>query len=376
VARRDDSHDEVTALKRRLTEQRQELARKLRDNERIWAGFRAIEVRMIGAESLAGLVEVLATALPQRFPHVEAASLTLLDPEFEMKRLVAGHAPAAAALHDVEPEWLRAQFSGTARPWLGAATPPVSAVAFPDLRPPPRSLALAPLVLHGQIIGSLNQASRDPDHFRPGTATDLLEHLAAVTAMCLDNAVSRERLKRDGLTDALTGVANRRFFERRLREELSAWQRRAGPLACLLVDLDHFKQLNDRHGHQTGDRALCAVAGVLSAGLRGCDVLARYGGEEFVLLLPGTDLVAALEVAERLRAQIAALVLGDGAAGAPQVTASIGVACLASGATPAVEPGEWLVAQADAALYAAKQAGRDRVSDGAGRARAADLAPG
>lgn len=360
MARRGESPDEVAALKRHLAEQGQELARKLRDNERIWAGFRDIEVRLIGAESLAELVETLSTALPQRFPNVEAVSLTLLDPEFEMTRLVAGR-PAAAVLHAVVPDWLRAQFSGSARPWLGQAAPLILSVVFPGLRPPPRSVALAPLVLHGRIVGSLNQASRDPHHFHTGSATDLLEHLAAITAMCLDNAISREHLKRDGLTDALTGVANRRFFERRLREELSAWQRRAGPLGCLLVDLDLFKQLNDSHGHQAGDRALCAVAEVLRAGLRGCDVLARYGGEEFVLLLPGTDQAAALEVAERLRGQIAALNLDGGAAGTLRVTASIGVACLAAGSTPAVEPGQWLVAQADAGLYTAKQAGRNCV---------------
>jgi diguanylate cyclase (GGDEF)-like protein len=232
---------------------------------------------------------------------------------------------------------------------------------FPSYTTPLGSVAIAPLMLHGRMIGVFNQGSVAQQHFMPAFATDLLEHLAAVTAMCIDNAVNRERLRRDGLTDGLTGVANRRFFERRLREEVSIWERHRHTLACLLVDLDHFKQVNDRHGHLTGDRALTLVAGALGEGLRASDVLARYGGEEFVLLLPGTVAEQAVEVAQRLRANVAGLSLRGADNVRMQLTVSIGLACLAPDTAPSADPAHWLVQQADSALYLAKTSGRNQV---------------
>jgi diguanylate cyclase (GGDEF)-like protein len=212
-------------------------------------------------------------------------------------------------------------------------------------------------------------------HYIPGTATDFLEHLAAVTAICIDNAVNRARLQRDGLTDMLTQVANRRFFDRRLREEISQWQRRGEDLSCLLVDLDRFKQINDSHGHQAGDLVLQEVARSLSKGLRESDVLARYGGEEFVLLLPATNGRRAIEIADRLRAAVAGLVIQPTNGERIEVTASFGLASLACRPRgSAGEPGTWLLRQADRALYAAKARGRNCVVS-AGDASADIMAP-
>ncbi len=335
---------------------------QLRENERIWSGFQRIEIHLLGAQSLRELVAVLTGKFPATFPGVDCVSLACVDSEYELTRLLsqdeARQDPGFVALQAGQIDDL---LPAAYRPYLGACAAELQAILFPTYTVPLGSVAIVPLILHGRMIGVFNQGSTDARHFTPTSATDLLEHLAAVTAMCIDNAVNRERLRRDGLTDALTGVANRRFFERRLREEIGTWERHRYTLACLLVDLDHFKQVNDRHGHLTGDRALTLVAGALSEGLRVSDVLARYGGEEFVLLLPGTLLEQALEVAQRLLVNVARLRICGADNVDVQLTVSIGLACLASDTTASSDVAQWLVQQADAALYLAKTSGRNRV---------------
>ena len=158
----------------------------------------------------------------------------------------------------------------------------------------------------------------------------------------------------DAAHDPLTGLANRRAAADRLEAERRRALRRGEPLSVLLLDLDHFKRVNDQWGHAAGDRVLVAVAQVLHDELRGIDLAVRHGGEEFLTILPGTGTAAALEVADRLRERIARLRPPLPAA-APGITVSVGVATLL--------PGEGvgnLVGRADAALYAAKTAGRNR----------------
>lgn len=349
------------------------LKRQIRENERIWAGFRNIELGMIGAGSLRELVSVAARDLPRTFPRVDAVTLACFDPEYELTRLLApgdpdGTGPGvadevdpAAAFVNVTQDALRALFPVSLKPRLGPCDRELQALLFPACGRPLGSVALAPLVLRGQLIGCLNQGSFDRFHFTPGTATDLLEHLAAVSAMCLDNAVNRERLRLYGFMDPLTGVANRRFFERRLSEEIERWFRRQEPLVYMLVDIDHFKQVNDRHGHQVGDRVLQQVAELLGRDLRGADLLARYGGEEFMMLLPNTTAADGVRIAERLCRAVAGHRF-DGGEAPLAVTVSIGVACLdRSSEFAGQSPAAWLFERADAALYAAKQSGRNRV---------------
>lgn len=335
---------------------------RLRGNERIWAGFREIELRMLTAETLHAVIGVLSRDLPEFFPGVHAVSIAWLDPDYELTHLLeqeGGMVPSNAFVA------LRMPAPGLippGGPQLGAADPDSQQKLFPHATQRLQSMAIAPLVLRGERVGSLNQGSADPRHFAPDAATDLLEHLAAVAAICIDNSVNRARLRRDGLTDVLTQVANRRFFDRRLREEVSQWLRRGGELSCLLVDLDCFKQVNDQHGHQAGDLVLKEVARALSMGLRASDVLARYGGEEFVLLLPATGAQRAAEIAERLRAAVASLAITPTRGVSLRVTASFGLANLAADQRATLEdPGLWLLRQADQALYAAKARGRNCV---------------
>lgn len=333
---------------------------------------------MLTAETLHAVIEVLSRDLPEFFPGVHAVSVAWLDPDYELTHQLeqeGGTVPAGSAFVA-----LRAPVPGLIPPdgpLLGAADPVSQQKLFPHVTQRLQSMAIAPLVLRGQRVGSLNQGSADLRHFAPDAATDLLEHLAAVTAICIDNSVNRARLRRDGLTDMLTQVANRRLFDRRLHEEVSQWLRRGGELSCLLVDLDCFKQINDQHGHQAGDLVLKEVARVLSKGLRTSDVLARYGGEEFVLLLPATGSQRAAEIAERLRAGVASLALTPTRDVSLRVTASFGMASLAADQRATLEdPGLWLLRQADLALYAAKACGRNCVmaADSSGNSVAQSLA--
>ncbi|WP_237217518.1 GGDEF domain-containing protein [Falsiroseomonas oryziterrae] len=162
---------------------------------------------------------------------------------------------------------------------------------------------------------------------------------------------------RAALTDALTGLGNRRAFERDLADLLRDRRRSARPLALVLLDVDHFKQVNDTWGHQVGDAVLRAVAARLRDALRAEDRPARYGGEEFAVLLPDMTAEAALRVCERVRCAMAdrAFVLRSSGERIGTVTVSGGVAVLIEG-----ETAEAFVARADGALYAAKTAGRNR----------------
>jgi diguanylate cyclase (GGDEF)-like protein len=163
-----------------------------------------------------------------------------------------------------------------------------------------------------------------------------------------------ERLRQDALTDPLTGLANRRAFGDLLDREFARYERHGDPLALLAIDIDHFKELNDRAGHPAGDAALTALAAVLTAHLRRGDIVARTGGEEFAALL--TD--CSNDTAERRARALRAAVAAEAARWPNPITVSIGVAVLPDhGSTPAQ-----LVGAADAALYAAKAAGRDTVA--------------
>jgi diguanylate cyclase (GGDEF)-like protein len=156
-------------------------------------------------------------------------------------------------------------------------------------------------------------------------------------------------------TDALTGLLNRRRMEERLEEEVARFRARGTSFSVILADIDHFKQINDHHGHDTGDRVLSGVAAVFNHGIRAGDAVARWGGEEFLLLLPGSDLRAAEEVANRLRAtaeQRLAQVGGLGRA----LTLTFGVASFTPGSSV-----DACLKAADEALYRGKAAGRNRV---------------
>jgi len=165
----------------------------------------------------------------------------------------------------------------------------------------------------------------------------------------------KEELQRQARTDGLTGLANRRHFQECAQAEFERGRRYARVLSLIMVDVDHFKAINDRHGHPVGDQVLRTLALCIQENLRGNDVFARIGGEEFCILLPETPMPAAAELAERLRAHLGLCVALDGLG--MKVSASFGV----TSSNGADERFDQVFARADDALYAAKEQGRDRV---------------
>jgi diguanylate cyclase (GGDEF)-like protein len=187
----------------------------------------------------------------------------------------------------------------------------------------------------------------------------------ALAARNRELAALSEQLRTLSVTDALTGLPNRRAFDERLALEVAVTQRYGRSLAVVMIDLDRFKETNDRYGHAAGDEVLRAVAAILDRQRRSVDLVARFGGEEFVAILPHADRRAAGIWAERVRRAIAAYA----AAHPHATTASFGVAELSQHGMDGMDgtdSGEALVAAADAALYRAKHAGRDRVEVAAG----------
>jgi diguanylate cyclase (GGDEF)-like protein len=188
---------------------------------------------------------------------------------------------------------------------------------------------------------------------------DRQELLARVRAALRTKTV-RDELAAEAITDPLTGLPNRTHLAVAAEEHVAMAERTGRPLCCLMIDLDHFKSVNDTYGHAAGDAVLCETARRFARTVRRSDVLARYGGEEFVVLLPETDTIGAVTIAARLRESLEAesvVHVGEGGAQAEIVVrASIGVAAWREGLSPA-----GLVAEADKALYRAKALGRDRV---------------
>lgn len=168
---------------------------------------------------------------------------------------------------------------------------------------------------------------------------------------------ANRQLEQLAATDALTGAYNRRYFMKRLNDEFDRCLRYGRSLAVVALDIDYFKQINDRYGHVMGDRVLTELTRISIATLRPVDVFARFGGEEFIVLLPETSLDEAVNAAERLRVKIAGIRIDAGKSGEFGVTVSIGVAIRFSNETET----EQLLERADRALYQAKAGGRNCV---------------
>jgi diguanylate cyclase (GGDEF)-like protein len=223
------------------------------------------------------------------------------------------------------------------------------------------SVLVVPLFVRNRVVGSLQLFGERTDSFTHEDA-QLLWMLSLVTEGMLARDYSHETLLRFAFTDYLTGLKTRGYFEQQLDLELARAERRGTPVALLMIDIDHFKILNDTHGHHAGDLVLRDVAALLTRDLREVDLAARYGGEEFLLLLPETDQQGARLVAQRLRYAVeqASFFIGP-EGGTPKeighVTVSVGVAMFPD----EVRFKRGLVEASDAALYEAKARGRNRV---------------
>lgn len=227
-----------------------------------------------------------------------------------------------------------------------------------------RSIMVIPIVFREEVIGTLFIRTSRSGYSFSEREIKLCHAIANASANALYNAFiferiedEKTRLERLAITDYLTGLYNIRYFYHRLEEEFSRAQRYNFPLSCLMIDLDHFKQINDRYGHRAGDSVLREVAKLMKSHTRKSDVLARYGGEEFIMLLPETHQKGAIIKAESLRTSISRLrfrALKD----RRNVTISIGIATYPD---VSVSDADELITYADTALYEAKTSGRNRV---------------
>jgi diguanylate cyclase (GGDEF)-like protein len=221
-----------------------------------------------------------------------------------------------------------------------------------ELLPGARNVAVLPLTADGEPLGALAVERGGPLGVKlPVRTVAMLGQFASHAALAARNARLLMEVERLAKLDGLTGVANRRVFETVLDREVARARRIRLELSLVVFDVDHFKVVNDTHGHQAGDEVLRHVARALSSVARDIDLVARYGGEEFAAILPACSRDQAIEVGERMRAAVAA----DPDAG---VTVSAGVATLPADGADA----DQLLAAADEALYDAKRAGRDRIS--------------
>lgn len=214
-----------------------------------------------------------------------------------------------------------------------------------------------PLVTQDELVGLVHLEGLAAEKGAREEQEQLAVTVAEQLALALGNARLRESLRRQSVLDPLTGLFNRRYFEETLRRELARARRMASPLSLVVLDVDHFKRVNDGFGHTAGDAVLRAIAQLVRQSIRDCDVACRYGGEELVILMPDCAQADAARRAEALRADIAGAPPMLDEAGPDTVTASFGVAQF-----PVHGPdAEALFRAADGALYRAKRAGRNRV---------------
>ncbi|MEA2108151.1 MAG: sensor domain-containing diguanylate cyclase [Pseudomonadota bacterium] len=350
----------------RLRQQMQNLLQQANKNEEKKQRFDKLELRLIGAESFAELFSLLINDYRSIF-KLDCISLALTDQKNELQLLIRNVEPPGSNYRELiflpDPEIIKQLFPTPMGPLLGPYQDQQHHILFPGYSQKPASVALLPLKRREVMIGSLNLGSFLPTRYTDDGHTDFLTHLGSVVSMCLENTLNHERLKRVALTDPLTGIFNRRFFDRRIADEVSRTHRYGQPLTCLFFDLDHFKNINDQLGHQTGDQVLQKIAGIINSHLRRSDIFARYGGEEFVVLLPHTTCSAGREIAERIRKNIAGHNFELPDRKINKITISIGVAALLpemSGKKGTTGP-EQLIKTADQALLQAKENGRNQV---------------
>jgi diguanylate cyclase (GGDEF)-like protein len=272
-----------------------------------------------------------AVAAPGHAPHVEAVALVTSALEGSVaRRALADHEPVLVST-------------------LSPAADPVLA----ELLPSATNVVVVPLWAGRERQGLLLAESGPPSTRRMSRRSlEMVNRFAAHTALALSNADLREEISTLAASDSLTGLANRRALSSTLAREVARTRRTKRPLSLAIMDIDHFKQVNDTFGHLAGDEILRRVAEAMAANVRDEDLVARYGGEEFAVVLPDCGPESALAVVERVRAAVAS------ANTATRVTVSAGIATMVGARTN----GERLLAAADQALYVSKNSGRNRAT--------------
>jgi two-component system cell cycle response regulator len=331
-------------------------------NEALLKKFQERELALLASDSLAELLVSLTEGLRLSF-NLDQIKLTLHDPESGIRKLLQHGNIPPECFPDVDfvnsLQIISCNLRNEDTPWLGPCMPGKHGKLFDASAS--RSVAILPITLRNGLTGCIAMGSNDPKRFTRSHATDFLQRLSAIGSICLENAINRELIILSGLTDTLTGFYNRAYLERRLNEEISRASRYQQPLSCLFLDIDYFKQVNDNHGHASGDHVLKEVARRIQSQLRASDIPVRFGGEEFTLLLPQTCSDEALQLAERIRQTIQRTPVTTDDGLELTITISIGVSqTLAHEHEKLAGLGAALLHDADTALYQAKEKGRNR----------------
>lgn len=356
--------NELERENRVLRRNLQDLYSKASDNQAILEHYQAFELKLLSARSLDALLHCLLLDIKEHF-DLAACRLLWFDPEYSIRELLdlEDQQQFEGSLEFVRhPGIFHKIYAGNYKPVLKRLGGVEKARWFPWVSVV-ESCAMLPLVRHNTVIGSLHLGSASAKRFTADKAVDFMFHLTSIIAVCLENCVNNEQLRRLSLIDMLTRVKNRRSFELDLNKELSRAGRNLCPLSCLFIDVDFFKRVNDTYGHQAGDVALREVAKTIQQQLRQTDHLARYGGEEFAALLPDCGRETAIHIGERIRLATENLVIRCDGVEPFKVTASVGISTWVPERESSDSDwvGQRLIGKADSAVYEAKKKGRNRV---------------
>lgn len=361
-------HKENRLLRRKLDS----LLRQARTNEKKQGLFDSFGFEIIGSSSPAQLRDYLLVQMQVRF-HLQEVILCIVDYDNDTDRLFYGHDDDARHIFQnkffiLNPEKRSAELESLPYvPVLGEEVLHNYAWLLNDRQCDTcKSAALLPLIRSEKIIGALFLISEDANRYQKSHGTEFLQKLSAMTAVAIENCFNQQRIKEIGYQDTLTQAYNRRYFDLRIKDEIERSLRLDQDLACMFVDVDYFKQVNDTYGHHIGDLVLMRMVSLIKDQVRACDIVARYGGEEFVIALPNTSITVATEIAERLR-QVISLENHSFYGNDLTITVSIGMSSLQSAPVSESDGANtdeltsMLVNNADNALYQAKNNGRNRV---------------
>ncbi len=358
-----DLESEVLRLRGRIST----LMDEARHNEKILKQYRQRELDLLNAEDLPSLFDAICNRLQISY-GLQSVVLVLRDPQRELRHLILGNKIRLqdyprVIFYEKSDDELSSWFGSSVYPWLGSYSK-LRHQDFFKKTTDIKSVALIPLWRGKTLAGVICFGSQDETRFTRNLATDFLEHLGAMASFALENTINRARLVLSGVTDSLTGWHNRRYLQERLKQELARGIRVKSSLACIVMDLDFFKTVNDTYGHLAGDAALCEAARRIKQQIRDSDSAARFGGDEFVVLAPDISESQALHLANRIRAAVSESPIEIAEGVQYQFSVSIGVAVLPL-ATVMNRNTEALAlrlfTEADSALLQAKQKGRDQV---------------
>lgn len=352
-----------------LREKLDRLLKEARRNDKTQSRFDDFSLSVVAAQGPKELFHLLLEEEQKKF-HVDEILLCLVDRYHEVERLLTeSYKYHYRGLSFIDTETSKLLISNIPNlPVLGTRIlSKYDWLINVDDTNQYKSAAMLPLKRGHEIIGIQLLLSNDEDRFTKNDGTAFWHKLAAMIAISIENCINRQRILALGYQDGLTSAYNRRYIDERLSDEIDRCLRNKTDLACLFIDVDFFKEVNDNYGHQVGDTVLVNLVFLMTEQVRSSDIVARYGGEEFAVILPDTGIQVAHEVAERIRKGVEQQSL-DVDGNTLKTTVSIGLASLSQVILQLgkhkkdhQQLDKLLLSKADEALYQAKQTGRNQV---------------